>query len=203
MFPDAPTSGETLEAQQDALLRHQEDTLKSMKETITVEDKCNKCGREGVAVIDKKAKDRDLFSGLGAPPLTTRQGTVSPRSMLNSNSAFIDVDGLNHFPDDFEDLPKRNESARYRRRERVTLSPRPESQPLNPFGSTASLDVDRIQRKNDARLRRLHQLNADEVSLADPDDILDRFMAKQRYNRPPSGQTLQDDTWLRPASKAI
>lgn len=79
----------------------------------------------------------------------------------------------------------------------------PESQPLNPFGSTASLDVDRIQRKNDARLRRLHQLNADEVSLADPDDILDRFMAKQRYNRPPSGQTLQDDTWLRPASKAI
>lgn len=36
----------------------------------------------------------------------------------------IDVDGLNHFPDDFEDLPKRNESARYRRRERVTLSPR-------------------------------------------------------------------------------
>lgn len=123
--------------------------------------------------------------------------------MLNSNSAFIDVDGLNHFPDDFEDLPKRNESARYRRRERVTLSPRPESQPLNPFGSTASLDVDRIQRKNDARLRRLHQLNADEVSLADPDDILDRFMAKQRYNRPPSGQTLQDDTWLRPASKAI
>ncbi|XP_052690284.1 centrosome and spindle pole associated protein 1-like isoform X9 [Crassostrea angulata] len=211
MFPDAPTSSETLEAQQDALLRHQEDTLKSMKETITVEDKCNKCGREGVAVIDKKAKDRDLFSGLGAPPLTTRQGTVSPRSMLNSNSAFIDVDGLNHFPDDFEDLPKRNESARYRRRERVTLSPRvdsvgynpPESQPLNPFGSTASLDVDRIQRKNDARLRRLHQLNADEVSLADPDDILDRFMAKQRYNRPPSGQTLQDDTWLRPASKAI
>lgn len=33
MFPDAPTSNETLEAQQDALLRHQEDTLKSMKET--------------------------------------------------------------------------------------------------------------------------------------------------------------------------
>ena len=32
MFPDAPTSNETLEAQQDALLRHQEDTLKSMKE---------------------------------------------------------------------------------------------------------------------------------------------------------------------------
>nr|XP_034312393.1 centrosome and spindle pole associated protein 1 isoform X9 [Crassostrea gigas] len=199
MFPDAPTSSETLEAQQDALLRHQEDTLKSMKETRYTPTNYNTW------------KGRRSERSLGAPPLTTRQGTVSPRSMLNSNSAFIDVDGLNHFPDDFEDLPKRNESARYRRRERFTLSPRvdsvgynpPESQPLNPFGSTASLDVDRIQRKNDARLRRLHQLNADEVSLADPDDILDRFMAKQRYNRPPSGQTLQDDTWLRPASKAI
>uniref|UniRef100_A0A8W8ISA6 Centrosome and spindle pole-associated protein 1 C-terminal domain-containing protein n=1 Tax=Magallana gigas TaxID=29159 RepID=A0A8W8ISA6_MAGGI len=164
MFPDAPTSSETLEAQQDALLRHQEDTLKSMKETRYTPTNYN-----------------------------TWKGRRSERN----------VDGLNHFPDDFEDLPKRNESARYRRRERFTLSPRPESQPLNPFGSTASLDVDRIQRKNDARLRRLHQLNADEVSLADPDDILDRFMAKQRYNRPPSGQTLQDDTWLRPASKAI
>ncbi|XP_061182237.1 centrosome and spindle pole-associated protein 1-like [Saccostrea echinata] len=199
MFPDAPTSNETLEAQQDALLRHQEDTLKSMKEQRYTPTNYNTW------------KGRRSDRSLGAPPMTTRQGTVSPRSMLNSNSAFIDVDGLNHFPDDFEDLPKRNESARYRRRERIALSPRvdsvgynpPESQPLNPFGSTTSLDVDRIQRKNDARLRRLHQLNADEVSLADPDDILDRFMAKQRYNRPPSGQTLQDDTWLRPASKAI
>ncbi|XP_056018999.1 centrosome and spindle pole-associated protein 1-like isoform X34 [Ostrea edulis] len=199
MFPDAPTSNETLEAQQDALLRHQEDTLKSMKEQRFTPTNYNAW------------KGRRSDRSLGAPPMTTRQGTVSPRSMLNSNSAFIDVDGLNHFPDDFEDLPKRNESARYRRRERVALSPRvdsvgynpPESQPLNPFGSTTSLDVDRIQRKNDARLRRLHNLNADEVSLADPDDILDRFMAKQRYNRPPSGQTLQDDTWLRPASKAI
>ncbi|XP_062584666.1 centrosome and spindle pole-associated protein 1-like isoform X33 [Saccostrea cucullata] len=199
MFPDAPTSNETLEAQQDALLRHQEDTLKSMKEQRYTPTNYNTW------------KGRRSDRSLGAPPMTTRQGTVSPRSMLNSNSAFIDVDGLNHFPDDFEDLPKRNESARNRRRERIALSPRvdsvgynpPESQPLNPFGSTTSLDVDRIQRKNDARLRRLHQLNADEVSLADPDDILDRFMAKQRYNRPPSGQTLQDDTWLRPASKAI
>lgn len=25
--------------------------------------------------------------------------------------------------------------------------------------------------------------SADDVSIADPDDILDRFMAKQRYNR--------------------
>ena len=37
----------------------------------------------------------------------------------------------------------------------------PESQPLNPMtmGSVTSLDVDRIQRKNDARLRRLQQMN--------------------------------------------
>ncbi|XP_071151448.1 centrosome and spindle pole associated protein 1-like isoform X4 [Mytilus edulis] len=147
MFPDAPTSNSALESQQDALLRHQEDTLKNLK-------------------------DRN-------------------------------VDTVNHFPEDFEDLPKRNDSARMRRRERLPLSPRPESISLNPMGSTTSLDVDRIQKKNDARLRRLHQMNTDDVSIADPDDILDRFMAKQRYNRPPSGQTLQDDSWLRPGSKAF
>ena len=28
------------------------------------------------------------------------------------------------------------------------------------MGSTTSLDVDRIQKKNDARLRRLHQMNS-------------------------------------------
>lgn len=107
----------------------------------------------------------------------------------------------------------------------------PESQPYNPLGSQTSLDVDRIQRKNDERLRNLKAVNtckfskfdsnysavicyisdgmtviesrlsiiteihlvftimlisslfslADDVSLADPDDILDRFMAKQSY----------------------
>lgn len=35
---------------------------------------------------------------------------------------FIDVDGLNYFLDDFEDLFKRNEFVRYRRRERVIFS---------------------------------------------------------------------------------
>jgi hypothetical protein len=32
MFPDAPTSNSALESQQDALLRHQEDRLKNMKD---------------------------------------------------------------------------------------------------------------------------------------------------------------------------
>ncbi|KAL5017544.1 hypothetical protein ScPMuIL_007133 [Solemya velum] len=149
LFPEAPISGSTLEAQQDALLRQQEDSLKNYS--------------------DKH------------------------------------VDGVNHFPDDFEDMPFRNTSARHRRKERYPLSPRPESQPYNPLGSQTSLDVDRIQRKNDERLRNLKAVHTtDDVSLADPDDILDRFMAKQSYRtRPPSGQTLQDDSWLRPGSKQI
>ncbi|KAK3091207.1 hypothetical protein FSP39_017968 [Pinctada imbricata] len=208
MFPDAPVTNSALETQQDAMLRHQEDTLKNLKDRKL----CNLACIDYIYIhvlficwhINVASR---LFpcAGSVAPPIGARQGTVSPRSLLQSNSAFIDVDGLNHFPDDFEDLPRRNESARYRRRERITVSPRPESQPVNPMtiGSVTSLDVDCIQRKNDARLRRLHQMNADEISVGDPDDILDRFMAKQRYNRPPSGQTLQDDTWLRPGSKAI
>ncbi|KAL3869265.1 hypothetical protein ACJMK2_041969 [Sinanodonta woodiana] len=53
----------------------------------------------------------------------------------------------------------------------------------NQMGSQASLDVDRIQYKNEDRLRRLQNIGGDDVSLQDPDDILDRFMAKQRYTR--------------------
>ncbi|XP_053395672.1 trichohyalin-like [Mercenaria mercenaria] len=130
-----------------------------------------------------------------------RAGNISARSQLASNSQFIDVEGVNHFPEDFEDMVgARNDSARARRRERY--SPRPYSN--NGMGSQASLDVDRIQRKNEERLRKLNNMSSrDDVSMGDPDDILDRFMAKQRYNRPPSGQTLQDDSWLRPGSKAV
>lgn len=40
------------------------------------------------------------------------------------NVFFIDTENINHFPEDFEDLPKRNESARLRRRDRITASPR-------------------------------------------------------------------------------
>lgn len=176
MFPEAPVTNTTLESQQDAMLRQQEATLRAI--------------REGHPFEETPGPSQNSIG---------RQGNASARSHLPASSAFIDVDGVNHFPEDFEDLPIRNDSARARRRDRYPSSPRPD------MGSQASLDVDRIQRKNDERLRRLQNMNnpGDDVSLGNPDDILDRFMAKQRYNRPPTGQTLQDDTWMQPGSNPL
>ncbi|XP_060072577.1 centrosome and spindle pole-associated protein 1-like isoform X2 [Ylistrum balloti] len=176
MFPEQPYTNTTLESQQDAMLRQQNEQIRTLKDRSYV-------------------PPNDL--GMSA-----RQGTGTPRSLLQANTAFIDVENVNHFPEDFDDMPKRNDSARLRRRERVTPL-HDLAGPSNVMGSVSSLDVDGLQRKNDARIRRLQQINADEVSMTDPDEILENFMAKQRYNRPPSGQTLQDDTWLQPGNKQL
>ncbi|XP_060608571.1 centrosome and spindle pole associated protein 1-like [Ruditapes philippinarum] len=200
MFPEAPVTNTTLETQQDAMLRHQEEQLRNLRERIN-EEKREKTQNS----IFSDPYDPSP-SGLSFGP--GRRGNISARSQLESNSAFIDVEGVNHFPEDFDEMVgARNDSARARRRAKE-YSPRPYSD--NRFGSQASLDVDGIQRKNEERLRRLNNLATagDDISTADPDDILDRFMAKQTFNRgyyprPPSGMTLQDDTWLKPGSKAV
>ncbi|XP_033737874.1 centrosome and spindle pole-associated protein 1-like isoform X6 [Pecten maximus] len=191
MFPEQPYTNTTLESQQDAMLRQQNEQIRTLKDRMT---RAGLLSRERTHVINKPqgyVPPNDL--GMSA-----RQGTGTPRSLLQANTAFIDVENVNHFPEDFDDMaPKRNDSARIRRRERVTPL-HDLAGPSNVMGSVSSLDVDRLQRKNDARIRRLQQMNADEVSMADPDEILNNFMAKQNFNRPPSGHTLQDDTWLQP-----
>lgn len=180
MFPDQPYTNTKLESQQDAMLRQQSEQIRTLKDKSYVPP-----------------------SDLG---MAARQGTGTPRSLLQANTAFIDVENMNHFPEDFDDMPRRNDSARMRRRESRITPLHDLAGPSNMMGSVSSLDVDKLQRKNDARMRRLKQMNADEVSMADPDEILENFMAKQRYNRPPSGQTiqtLQDDTWLQPGNKQL
>ncbi|XP_052774184.1 centrosome and spindle pole-associated protein 1-like isoform X28 [Mya arenaria] len=208
MFPEAPVTNNTLETQQEAMLRQQEEQLRSLRERILTEKERKLLKDDSIFSDDSYEPKIPYIIRDGYDPTPSnmsygRKGNVSARSQLASNSAFIDVDNINHFPEDFEDMTgARNDTARARRRER--FSPRPSS--INGMGSQASLDVDRIQLKNEDRLRRLHQMSShpgDDISMADPDDILDRFMAKQRYNRPPSGQTLQDDTWMRPGSKVV
>ena len=49
--------------------------------------------------------------------------------------------------------------------------------------SLVSVDPDRITRKNQDRLRKLKAIAGDDISLDDPDDIIDRFMTKQNHNR--------------------
>ncbi|ESO88125.1 hypothetical protein LOTGIDRAFT_234696 [Lottia gigantea] len=178
LYPVDPRTQDDLESQQAALLRQQEERLRRYTDS----------------------------------PIDLPGTSASPQSMLHSNSAFIDVEGMDRslFPDDFDDFPKRNESARDRRRQREanrypSKSPRDISTDLpsnyNPMGSVVSLDVDRIQRKNDNRLKRLKEIQGDDVSLYDPDDVINRFMEKQSHNRPPSNNTLHDDSWLLPGNK--
>ena len=49
--------------------------------------------------------------------------------------------------------------------------------------SLVSVDPDRITRKNQDRLRKLKAIAGDDISLDDPDDIIDRFMTQQNHNR--------------------
>ncbi len=51
------------------------------------------------------------------------------------------------------------------------------------MGSVLSLDPESISEKNEARLKKLKNLSGDEISTGDPDDILERFMSKQRHSR--------------------
>ncbi|GFS05362.1 centrosome and spindle pole-associated protein 1, partial [Elysia marginata] len=58
-------------------------------------------------------------------------------------------------------MPKRNDSARYRRRNRLSSSPRvltPDFNSRATFGSQTSLNVDKLARKNEERLRKLRDL---------------------------------------------
>ena len=49
--------------------------------------------------------------------------------------------------------------------------------------SVVSVDPDRITRKNQDRLRKLKAIAGDDISVDDPDDIIDRFMTRQNHNR--------------------
>ncbi|XP_041358532.1 centrosome and spindle pole-associated protein 1-like isoform X7 [Gigantopelta aegis] len=168
-YPHGPITSEALEAQQAALLREQERSLRMLK--------------------DRSTYDHAM------PSMKARPGTDSAQSMLKSNSAFIDMDGLGPvFPEDLEDLPQRNDSARARRRRAVQQSP--SLRHYDAFGSVSSLDVDQIAKRNEKRLKNLRDLQGDDVSMNDPDDLIDHFLKKQTHNRPPTSQTMQDDSWL-------
>ncbi|XP_064625775.1 centrosome and spindle pole-associated protein 1-like isoform X6 [Lineus longissimus] len=141
-FPDQPTSGFTLEAQQLALLREQEDQLNKMR---------------------RKPFDDAFVDDLSRiPPM----GDMGSKSQLQSDSAFIDMDGLPINPHDYErssSVGSRVPSARERRRHRE--SPKPSGSRTQPdttsLGSTTSLDPERIRKKNDDRLKRLNAIAGD------------------------------------------
>ncbi|KAK2173455.1 hypothetical protein NP493_873g01026 [Ridgeia piscesae] len=161
MFPDEPMTSDAVETQQRLLLTEQEETLKKM------------------------AKRKSLMKRLDPHDLgLLREGSIISANMLESDSAFISVpngrqSSVNSGRTERSRHPPTPSSGQRRRRQVET----PDSIYTNPMGSVRSLDPESINSKNEERLRRLKALTGDDISVADPEDVLDRFMAKQQYKR--------------------
>ncbi|PIK52632.1 hypothetical protein BSL78_10448 [Apostichopus japonicus] len=155
-YPSEPQSNLALEAQQRALLKHQQSRLNNLK-----------------LVSDSRNKDIYLpnLDDLG-------RASESPAVPLESSSAFIGIEGGQP---KLTSKPISKEIYDFY----LKPSPEP-AKLVDPFGSTSSFDnatVDRLAQKNQERNEALKALEPDSESLVDADDILNQFLAKQSIDR--------------------
>ncbi|XP_073535504.1 centrosome and spindle pole-associated protein 1 isoform X2 [Phyllobates terribilis] len=198
MFPDPPKDDQTLEIQQQALLREQQKNLNKIKRRAAIPDDFGPQPAYGLhrpGMLSDQSKD------------------LLKTSLLESESAFIGENGepypalFDAFPD-----PQALPSARERRRHKNKNDfPHVPPIPLNQadrysLNSAASLNVDELRTRNDERLRRLSNLQKSTVSIDDdPDgfenaeDFLKQFPTKPN-DRPQSVDTVATDPWMRPGS---
>ncbi|XP_045151729.1 centrosome and spindle pole-associated protein 1 isoform X6 [Echinops telfairi] len=192
MYPEPPRDHQTLEIQQQALLREQHKRLNRMRM------------QEG-AEVDFDAipniKIRDHRMSRDDPPEFLKH------SLLESDSAFIGAYGETYpaIEDDPLPPPSRLPSARERRRNKLKEldfdhpSVPPDGLSLK---SASSINVDELRLRNDERLRRLNELQSkpintdDEGSLVDPDDIMkqmgeDSSVATEPWLRPGTSETMK------------
>nr|XP_025044685.1 centrosome and spindle pole-associated protein 1 [Pelodiscus sinensis] len=191
MYPDPPKDDQTLDIQQQALLREQQKQLNRMKMRRAAED----------------------FNPSNMGLFRNESNEFLKNSQLESDSAFIGTNG-----ETFPALEEVNlssqppQSARERRRikkkamEFTDDVPFSKSQPDTfSLHSSSSLRVDRLKARNEERLRRLNELQkksvnlGDDISLGDADDILKQFPSKSG-RRPTSVDTVATDPWLRPGT---
>ncbi|XP_074841844.1 centrosome and spindle pole-associated protein 1 isoform X2 [Carettochelys insculpta] len=194
MYPDPPKDDQTLEIQQQALLREQQKKLNRMKMRIDAEDHDD-------SVPDFNPQNIGLFRNESSEFLKN--------SLLESESAFIGTDG--------ETFPALEEvnlslqpswSARERRRIKKKTMGFTDDAPLpDTFSvhSNSSLNVDELKTRNEERMRRLNELQkkslnlGDDISLGDADDIL-KQIPTNGGRRPTSSDTVATDPWLRPGT---
>ncbi|XP_074134935.1 centrosome and spindle pole-associated protein 1 isoform X9 [Sminthopsis crassicaudata] len=201
MYPESPKDDQTLEIQQQALLREQQKRLNRLRM------------RENVEV------DLDASPGINLQDTRmTRNETRDflKNSLLESESAFIGTNGERYFPLEDDPLPsQRLLSARERRRNQIKGLEsvvcmdnfHPTVQPDGfSLKSVSSINVEQLRIRNEERMRRLNELQKkpidtdDEVSLVDPDDILKHFTSHGGERRPSSGETVATEPWLRPGT---
>ncbi|XP_010075423.1 PREDICTED: centrosome and spindle pole-associated protein 1 [Pterocles gutturalis] len=199
MYPDPPKDDQTLEIQQQALLREQQKKLDRMRMRRETED-------------DSASGSNPQTMGL----FRNESNEFLKNSLLESDSAFIGANGET-FPalGEVNLSPQLPPSARERRRIKQKAlecaeDVPPEQTPLlQPDGfslhSNFSLDVDQLKGKNEERLRRLTELQqksaylGDDVSLGEADDLLKRAPSHSG-RRPSSVDTVATEAWLRPGT---
>uniref|UniRef100_H3ALA3 Centrosome and spindle pole associated protein 1 n=1 Tax=Latimeria chalumnae TaxID=7897 RepID=H3ALA3_LATCH len=196
VYPDPPNNDQTLEIQQQALLREQQKKLNMMKK------------RRGVALEDYIPGINPQNMGLFKDP----SEEFMKSSLLESESAFIGTNGET-FPvlADSEPTPHPQQSARERRRQKKKS---PEFDLVRVIHTTedsfslhsiSSLNVNQVRAKNEQRIKRLNNLQKDadaaggNISTEDEDDLLKQFISKDK-ERPHSVDTVATDPWLRPGT---
>ncbi|XP_061456614.1 centrosome and spindle pole-associated protein 1 isoform X2 [Rhineura floridana] len=202
MYPDPPTNNDTLDIQQQALLREQSKKLKKMKKNA-----------EAVLDFDEpvsglKLRDRGMVRD-------DESDEFMKNSLLESESAFIGTEGetfpiLEEHNFNVNSTPPPSVSARERRREKkkdaaaLRLTPPPQSD-SNSLHSSSSINVDQLKARNEERLQRLNELQkkaihiADDISLGNADDIGKELLSKDD-RRSNSVETVATEPWLRPGT---
>ncbi|XP_009993897.1 PREDICTED: centrosome and spindle pole-associated protein 1 [Chaetura pelagica] len=199
MYPDPPKDDQSLEIQQQALLREQKrklDRLRMRRETE--DDSASGCSPQTMEGLRNESVE------------------CLKNSLLESDSAFIDANG-EVFPASREISlsPQLLSSARERRRmkqralecaEDVPLGQTPLLQPDSfSLHSSFSLDIDQLKGRNEERLWRLtdqQQKSAhlgEDISLGEADDLL-KHTPPNAGRRPSSVDTVATERWLRPGT---
>nr|XP_025121090.1 centrosome and spindle pole-associated protein 1 isoform X11 [Bubalus bubalis] len=188
MYPDDPRDNDTLEIEQQALLREQQKRLNKLKMQEVDLD----------AVPSTKVRDHRM----------PREDTDDflKNSLLESDSAFIGAHGETYSA--IEDggflLLSPLPSARERRRNKLKGLDFDNSHPdVPPDGvslkSVSSINIDQLRMRNEERMRRLNELQNkpittdDESSLVDPDDIM-------RHRGDDGSNSVATEPWLRPGT---
>ncbi|XP_068043408.1 centrosome and spindle pole-associated protein 1 isoform X5 [Anomalospiza imberbis] len=204
MYPDPPKDDQTLEIQQQALLREQQrklDKMRMRRETEAFDDQED-------SVLDSYPQTMGLFRN--------KSNEFQKNSLLESDSAFIGANGeMFSALEEVNLLPQHPLSARERRRlkqralesavrEEVPPGQTPLLQPDSfSLHSNFSLDADQVKGKNEERLHRLTELQqkspslGDDISLGDVDDLL-----KRAQSQASSTDTVATEPWLRPGTSA-
>ncbi|XP_068252091.1 centrosome and spindle pole-associated protein 1 isoform X3 [Nyctibius grandis] len=198
MYPDPPKDDQTLEIQQQALLREQQKKLDRMRMRRETED-------------DSASGGNPQTMGL----FRSESNEFLKNSQLESDSTFI---GANRetFPDlgEVNLSPQFPPSARERRRikqkalacaEDVPPGQTPLLQPDSfSLHSSFSLDIDQLKGKNEERWRRLTELQqksaylGENISLGEADDL--KRAPSNAGRRPSSVDTVATEPWLRPGT---